>query len=88
MKNLVNYLNNYFDEDDVDTLEEHLSHNIKKPKRKMGLSQEESNDLQMKIDRKTSREEEIRRHGKPINWNHTFRDKTKYNRKDKHKNKY
>ena len=30
--------------------------------------------------------EEIEAHGKPINHSHVFRDRTKYNRKDKHKN--
>lgn len=81
MKNLVNYLDDYFDENIEETL-------CNKKFGKIKISKEKANDWQLKANRKASREEEIENHGKPINHNHTFRDKTKYTRKDKHKNKY
>lgn len=82
MKNLVNYLDDYFD----DNIEENLSN--RKFKNKMNISKDEANEWQRKANRKASREEEIEAHGKPINHSHTFRDRTKYTRKDKHKNTY
>ena len=80
MKNLLNYLDDYFDEN----IEETLCN--RKFKGKINVSKDEVNEWQCKANRKASREEEIEMHGKPINHNHTFRDKTKYTRKNKHKN--
>ena len=40
----------------------------------------------MKAFKRGSREEEIEAHGRPISYNKTFRDRSKYTRKDKHKN--
>ena len=42
----------------------------------------------MKAFKRGSREEEIEAHGRPISYNKTFRDRSKYTRKDKHKNSY
>ena len=42
----------------------------------------------LKAFKKGSCEDEINAHGKPISYNHIFRDRSKYNRKEKHKNKY
>lgn len=81
MKNLLNYLDDYFDEN----IEEQLC-NRKFKNNKINISKEQANEWQRKANRKASREEEIEMHGKPINHSHTFRDKTKYTRKDKHKN--
>lgn len=81
MKNLLNYLDDYFDEN----IEEQLC-NRKFKNNKINISKEQANEWQRKANRKASREEEIEMHGKLINHNHTFRDKTKYTRKDKHKN--
>ena len=80
MKNLLNYLDDYFDEN----IEETLCN--RKFKGKINVSKDEANEWQRKANRKASREEEIEAHGKPISYNKTFRDKTKYTRKDKHKN--
>lgn len=82
MKNLVNFLDDYFE----DNIEETLCN--RKFKNKISVSKEQASEWQRKVNRKASREEEIEAHGKPINHNHVFRDHTKYNRKDKHKNKY
>ena len=80
MKNLLNYLDDYFD----DNIEETLCN--RKFKSKISISKEQASEWQRKANRKASREEEIEAHGKPINHSHVFRDRTKYNRKDKHKN--
>ena len=42
----------------------------------------------MKAFKRGSREEEIKDHGRPISYNKTFRDKSKYTRKEKYKNSY
>lgn len=73
MKNIVNYLENYFDEDGS------ICETVIRSKKDI-------NKESMKAFKKGSREDEIAAHGKPINYNHTFRDRTKYNRKNKHKN--
>ena len=80
MKNLLNYLDDYFD----DNIEETLCN--RKFKGKISISKEQASEWQRKANRKASREEEIEAHGKPINHSHVFRDRTKYNRKNKHKN--
>lgn len=82
MKNLLNYLDDYFDEN----IEEQLCN--RKFKGKISVSKEEAARWQSKANRKASREEEIAAHGKPINHNKTFRDRSKYTRKEKHKNNY
>lgn len=72
MKNIANYLDEYLDEDGIyETV-------IK--------SKSDINKDRMKAFKRGSREEEIEAHGKPISYNRTFRDRTKYTRKDKHKN--
>ena len=70
MKNIANYIDDYIEDD----LYECTSRNIKDMK-----------DC-MKAFKKGRREEEIADHGRPISYNKTFRDKSKYTRKDKHKN--
>ena len=70
MKNLVNYLDDYLEDD----LYECSSRNIKDMKERM------------KAFKRGSREEEIEAHGKPISYNKTFRERSKYKRKNKHKN--
>lgn len=80
MKNLLNYLDDYFD----DNIDEQLSAKF----RKSHMSKEEATRAQIKAARKASRDEEIAAHGKPISYNKTFRDRTKYTRKEKHKNNY
>ena len=82
MKNLVKFLDDYFDENIEVTLCN------RKFKNKISISKDEASEWQRKANRKASREEEIEAHGKPISYNKTFRDKSKYTRKDKHKNKY
>ena len=67
-----------------DNIEETLCN--RKFKSKISISKEQASEWQRKANRKASREEEIEAHGKPINHSHVFRDRTKYNRKDKHKN--
>ena len=81
MKNLVNYLDDYFDDNINEQL---INKNFKR--NKINISKEQANEWQRKNNHKASRDEEIEAHGKPINHTHVFRDKTKYNRKDKHKN--
>ena len=39
----------------------------------------------MKANRRASREEEIKNHGKPVNHTNFFKLKKSYSRKDKHK---
>jgi len=74
MKNIVNYLDEYLDEDGIyETVIKNKS-NINKDR--------------MKAFKKGSREDEINAHGKPISYNHIFRDKPKYTGKEKHKNNY
>ena len=82
MKTLVNFLDDYFDENIEETLCQ------RKFGGKISISKEKASEWQIKANRKASREEEIEAHGKPISYNKTFKDKTKYTRKDKHKNKY
>lgn len=70
MKNLVNYLDEFIEDD----LYECSSKNVKDMKERM------------KAFKRGSREEEIEAHGHPISYNKTFKDKSKYTRKNKHKN--
>lgn len=70
MKNIINYLN-FVDEDNI---YECTKRNVK-----------DMRDY-MKAYKKGSREEEIKDHGRPISYNKTFRDRSKYTRKNKHKN--
>jgi len=72
MKNIANYIDDYIEDD----LYECTSRNIKDMKDRM------------KAFKKGRREEEIADHGRPISYNKTFRDKSKYTRKEKHKNLY
>ena len=71
MKNLINYL------DEIDDLD--ISESIR-------INKKDINHQAIKAARKQSREEEIAVHGRPISFNHTFKDKSKYTRKEKHKN--
>ena len=70
MKNIANYIDDYIEDDLYDC----TSRNIKDMKDRM------------KAFKKGRREEEIKDHGRPISYNKTFRDKSKYTRKDKYKN--
>ena len=70
MKNIANYIDDYIEDD----LYECTSRNVKDMRERM------------KAFKRGRREEEIADHGRPISYNKTFRDKTKYTRKDKHKN--
>jgi hypothetical protein len=70
MKNIANYIDDYIEDD----LYECTSRNIKDMKDRM------------KAFKRGSREEEIEAHGRPISYNKTFRDRSKYTRKNKHKN--
>ena len=72
MKNIANYLDEYIDEENG--INECTKRNVKDMKDRM------------KAYKRGSREEEIEAHGRPISYNKTFKDRTKYNRKDKHKN--
>ena len=72
MKNIANYIDDYIEDD----LYECTSRNIKDMKDRM------------KAFKRGRREEEIADHGRPISYNKTFRDKSKYTRKEKHKAKY
>ena len=72
MKNIANYLE-FVDEDGI---YECTKRNVKDMKDRM------------KAFKRGSREEEIEAHGRPISYNKTFRDKSKYTRKDKHKKNY
>ena len=72
MKNIVNYLDEYLDEDTIYETVIKSKSNINKDR--------------MKAFKKGSREDEINAYGKPISYNHIFRDRSKYNRKEKHKN--
>ena len=69
MKNIINYL----DFDDDNGIYECTKKNISDMKDRM------------KAFKRGSREDEIRDHGRPISYNKTFRDRSKYTRKDKHK---
>ena len=80
MKKRVECVEDYFDEKIEETLCQ------RKFGGKISISKEKASEWQIKANRKASREEEIEAHGKPINHSHVCRDKTKYNRKDKHKN--
>lgn len=70
MKNIANYLE-FVDEDGI---YECTKRNVKDMRERM------------KAYKKGSREEEIESHDRPISYNKTFRDRSKYTRKDKHKN--
>ena len=70
MKNIANYLE-FCDEDGI---YECTKRNVKDMKDRM------------KAFKRGSREEEIEAHGRLISYNKTFRDRSKYTRKDKHKN--
>lgn len=70
MKNIANYLE-FVDDDGI---YECTKRNVKDMKDRM------------KAFKRGSREEEIEAHGRPISYNKTFRDRSKYTRKDKHKN--
>lgn len=72
MKNIANYLE-FVDDDGI---YECTKRNVKDMKDRM------------KAFKRGSREEEIEAHGHPISYNKTFRDRSKYTRKDKHKNSY
>ena len=74
MKNIVNYLDEFIDEDGI-------YETVIRSKRDI-------NKDAMKAHKRGSREEEIEAHGRPISYNKTFRDKSKYTRKEKHKNNY
>ena len=68
MKNIANYLE-FVDEDGI---YECTKRNVKDMKDRM------------KAFKRGSRDEEIEAHGRPISYNKTFRDRSKYTRKDKH----
>ena len=72
MKNIANYLE-FVDEDGI---YECTKRNVKDMKDRM------------KAFKRGSRDEEIEAHGRPISYNKTFRDKSKYTRKNKHKKGY
>ena len=72
MKNIANYLE-FVDEDGI---YECTKRNVKDMKDRM------------KAFKRGSREEEIEAHGRPISYNKTFKDKSKYTRKDKHKTSF
>lgn len=74
MKNLVNHLDEYFD--DINLSESCRSFS----KDDMGNA--------LKSYKKKSREEEIEAHGKPIRNKSIVRSKKQYARKEKHKTKY
>lgn len=71
MKNIINYLDDYINDEMYESSNKHL--------RIGGISD------YIKSNRKASREEEIRAHGKPISHNHVWKNKKNYNRKQKHK---
>ena len=70
MKNIANYLE-FVDEDGI---YECTKRNVTDMRDRM------------KAFKRGSREEEIEAHGRPISYNKTFRDRSTYTRKDKHKN--
>ena len=74
MKNIVNYLDEYLYEDTIYETVIKSKSNINKDR--------------MKAFKKGSREDEKNAHGKTISYNHIFRDRSKYTRKEKHKIKY
>jgi len=69
MKNIANYLE-FVDEDGIYECTKRNVIDIKD---------------RMKAYKRGSREEEIEAHGRPISYNKTFKDRSKYTRKDKHK---
>ena len=71
MKNLLNYLDDYFD----DNIEETLCN--RKFKGKISISKEQASEWQRKDNRRALSEEEIEKHGKHINNCHVMRDRTK-----------
>lgn len=70
MKNLVNYLDDYMEDD----FEFESCHHKINPDTKDAL----------KAVHKANREEEFAAHGKSINYNKTFKNRKAYSRKDKH----
>ena len=78
MKNLATYLDDFINEEDG---------YFESCKSKISCGRIGEKDL-IKANRKASREEEIEKHGKPINHNNVFKSKKTYTRKDKHKNKF
>jgi len=74
MKNIANYLDDYMSDD----------FEFESKSYKFTAS---TKDI-IKANRKFSREEELETYGKPINYNHTFKNKKAYTRKDKHKQNY
>lgn len=75
MKNLVNYLDEYLE--DID-LQESCCH----------FSKKDINDAALKAYKKKSREDEIEAHGKPIKHHSIVKSKKQYTRKEKYKNNY
>ena len=75
MKNLVNYLDEYLD--DMNLQESCCKFNKK-----------DINDAALKAYKKKSREEEIEAHCKPIRHHSIVKSKKQYTRKEKHKNNY
>lgn len=76
MKNLAAYLDDFMDQED--NYFEHC-------KGKISCGKIGEKDF-MKANRKVSREDEIEKHGKPINHTNYFKSKKNYTRKEKHKN--
>jgi len=76
MKNILNYLDDYMSDDFTFESSKKI------------IKKDNFNDDYIKANRKLSREEEIRMHGKPINHNNVFKNKKTYTRKDKHKKNY
>ena len=74
MKNLVNYLDDYIDEDfEFESCHSKLNSTTKDT---------------LKAAHRAAREEEIEAHGKQINYNKTFKNHKAYSRKDKHVKNY
>ena len=75
MKNLAVYLDEFLEEDD---------RYFEGCKNKVSCGKITERDF-MKANRRVSREEEIKNHGKPVNHTNFFKSKKSYSRKDKHK---
>lgn len=76
MKNILNYLDDYMSDDFTFESSKKI------------IKKDNFTDDYIKTNRKLSREEEIRTHGKSINHSNVFKNKKTYTRKDKHKNNY
>ena len=74
MKNLAAYLDEFLEEDD---------RYFEGCKNKVSCDKITERDF-MKANRRASREEEIKNHGKPVNHTNFFKLKKSYSRKDKH----